>query len=81
MKNKLWTTYLEEFKNQMGEKIGANMQEKGFSWREPSERMGIFLAKKLSEYYEAGRWLDVANIAFMLWDRKQRGIDISIQSK
>lgn len=38
IKEKLWTGWLEEFSTQMMEKIGANLKEKGYSWR---ERCGI----------------------------------------
>lgn len=65
-----WISNLVDFSLEMGEKIGSNMMEKGFSWREPGQGMELFLTQKLHEYLEARKWVDVANIAFMLWERK-----------
>jgi len=49
-------------------KINDNMPEKGLSWK---MRQKEALVKKLTEYLCAEKWIDVANIAFMLYDNER----------
>ena len=74
MKEHIWGHILQQFQDEMLAKIKVNMREKGTSWITPSKAMKVFLENKLREYYFAEKWVDVANIAFMLWDREKEGV-------
>lgn len=65
-----WISDLSDFQHLMGQKIVHNIPEKGYSWKEPTQSMKLFLLQKLHEYIDAQKWVDVANIAFMLWNRE-----------
>lgn len=70
LKHHLWGATLDNFQTEMLAKIRANMREKGTSWINEGEDVKLFLKSKMQEYAEAEKWVDVANIAFMLYDRK-----------
>jgi len=73
MEKSIWTWEQKfiEFHHCMKTKIVLNLPEKGTSWREQGEDMEMFLKYKMKEYAEAGDFVSVANIAFMLWERQR----------
>lgn len=72
LKHHIWGAALDDFQTRMLAKIRANMREKGTSWINEGEDVKQFLISKMQEYANAEKWVDVANIAFMLWDRENR---------
>jgi hypothetical protein len=62
-----WERRFDDFTAEMKAKIKANLPEKGLSWRTCDLD---YLSLKLMEYRMTCKYLDLANLAFMLWDRK-----------
>lgn len=75
LKYHIWGATLDNFQTEMLAKIRANMREKGTSWINEGEDVKQFLISKMQEYANAEKWVDVANIAFMLYDRKLCVVD------
>jgi hypothetical protein len=64
----VWEGLMNQFKTLMHHKFKAQIPEKGFSYRKmPDEE----LLKKLTKYTTEKKWVDVSNIAFMLWEKEQ----------
>lgn len=62
---------IRQFQRLMRLKILINIPEKGFSWRNVSKNTLYFI---LYNYYLTHNWLDVANLAFMLWENEQKEV-------
>jgi hypothetical protein len=59
---------MNQFKEIMHKKFKANLPEKGFTYRKtPNEE----LLKSFNKYVTEKKWADVANMAFMLWEKEQ----------
>ena len=56
------------FSEEMTFKMIDNVMEKGDSWKKSHNS---WLRRKLLENFECGNWVDVANYAFMLDDKKR----------
>lgn len=78
-----WANNFEDFKEEMYSKILDNLEEKSTSWRDKEipiknseefffQSTEVFLKNKMKEYTEADQWVSVANIAFMLWERRKK---------
>jgi hypothetical protein len=64
----VWEGLMNQFKTLMHHKFRAQIPEKGFSYRKtPNEE----LLKKFDAYVAEKKWVDVANMAFMLWEKEQ----------
>jgi hypothetical protein len=60
-----WKRRLEKFKVKMVNKIELKIPEKGLTWQNSKNE---FLIECLIQHLRAENWVDVANLAFMLWD-------------
>jgi hypothetical protein len=64
----VWEGLMNQFKTLMHNKFKSQIPEKGFSYR----KMEVDeLLKKFDVYVENKKWVDVANMAFMLWEKEQ----------
>ena len=59
---------LLDFFDSMKAQMYENLEDKGFSWKNCNVD---YLREKLWEHWRDGNWVDVANYAFMLQDRKE----------
>lgn len=59
---------LLDFFDSMKAQMYENLEDKGFSWKTCDVQ---YLRQKLRTHIKAGNWVDVANYAFMLHNRKE----------